>query len=816
MIMVAGAPRYHRGLLRELRTLSQPDCISKIGPTSLGALVNGHGSDNSNVSSLSQISKLNRSQRQATVKALTNRFSVITGPPGTGKSQVVLSILANAFERNESVLFSSKNNKAVDVVCERILDEVDFPINLRLGAKTTNRDYTTDFLNLLDKVLSGGDRDSIKTRYTRFKDQFEASRKRYFLLIDELENVVRDRNRIDELDQACKYYEKNIEANLLLKARQVPYRKSELLVQAQSQLQILQSDRKPLAYKLFGLFSKRYPYKKLHSYCKEAKALLGDLVDPPTEITPSAEVYAQFLLQAQIIYDYLKIYSDITELRKKITIADINALSRDVEAAENEFVDSCQRFLEALGRYRIIELTAEQRKSLTNYHAVVKQLSGEYPGNQAYAHLKQQQEKLFSAISKILPIWSVTNLATSEHFPFAPNVFDLVVIDEASQSDIASALPLLYRAKKAVIIGDPQQLRHISSVRKQQDTRLMQKYNLLGDDSLRFSYSAQSLYDCSRGAVGKDDVTLLNEHYRSHFSIIEFSNREWYDGYLDIRTNYENLFFPPDTREHIEWIDVRGKTVRPGKSALNQIEAERVLEVLQEVFNEYKDRRPSVGIVTPFREQADYFTARLSQLYDEETIRKHFLLANVVHLFQGDERDIVIFSPVISAGAQDRTIGFLRATSNLFNVAITRARSILWVVGDRTACMNAGIKYLKDFVEYIDYKKYKNIDLPYSGFQSPWEKKFFEVLKAEGLNPVSQHPAGPYFIDLAITIGGRKLAVEADGAYWHASLSGERLESDIVRDKNLRRMGWEIIRFWVHDLKYDLKKCVETIIEKIS
>jgi len=204
--------------------------------------------------------------------------------------------------------------------------------------------------------------------------------------------------------------------------------------------------------------------------------------------------------------------------------------------------------------------------------------------------------------------------------------------------------------------------------------------------------------------------------------------------------------------------------------------------------------------------------------FDEDFIRNHFLLANVAHQFQGDERDIVIFSPVISKGVNNNstTVGFLRTTSNLFNVSITRARSILWVVGDKTRCINAGIKFLKDFVEYIEHERYNNIDLPYKSFQSPWEKRLFEVLVSEGFEPKSQYPTGPYFIDIALFKNGTRLAIEVDGKFWHSTLTGGRLERDIVRDRNLRRMGWKVVRFWVHDLKYDMENCLKIIKEKVN
>lgn len=815
LLLTSSAPRYSRGLLRELRLLKEPTHISHIQNTSLHALLNSNPSlshTGSKENRILQITPLNRSQRQATTRAIENTLSVITGPPGTGKSQVVMNILANAFVNNQTVLFTSKNNKAVDVVCERIFDSLNFPINLRLGSRTTERDYTTEFLDLLDKVLSGGDKDAIESSYNRAKQQFEQSKDAYYNALAILDKIVSIRNQIDELDKPYEQYENTLSPSIIQSIKTLTYQNSNSLIAAEEELAKLQSGQVPLSYRFFRFFSKTFPLKRLHKLCVEVNSLIGQSLSIPAEVSPSIETYSRFLLSARPICEFIELNTRILKLRSKLSILDINITSENIDSLEKDFVEKCQTYIECAGRHRMINLTPDQRNDLTNYYAVVRQLSGEYPGAKAYAKLKEQQENLFKKISKVLPVWSVTNLSASGHFPLTPSIFDLVIIDEASQSDIASAIPLLFRAKQAVIIGDPQQLKHISSIARSQDNQLLDKHDLLSDNNLRFSYSAQSLYHCSRGAVSQDAVTLLNEHYRSHFSIIEFSNREWYDGNLEIRTNYDNLFFPPNNREHIEWIDVVGQTERPDNtSARNIAEANKVLEVLEEIFKFYRDQRPTIGIVTPFVAQKEYITKVLSQKYNEELIRSHFLLANTAHQFQGDERDLVIFSPVISIGASPTTIGFLRSTSNLFNVSITRARSILWVVGDKNACVKADISFLRNFVEYIINRRYHTLDIPRSEFQSPHEKRFFEVLTSLGYEPIAQHPAGPYYIDIALQCNGKKLAIEVDGERWHTTLTGERLERDIVRDRNLRRMGWDVLRFWVHELKYDLDNCIKFV-----
>ena len=124
------------------------------------------------------------------------------------------------------------------------------------------------------------------------------------------------------------------------------------------------------------------------------------------------------------------------------------------------------------------------RKAFGEFKAVLQRLAGDQVGGRVYAQLMKEQEKLFTSISEVLPVWCVTNLSVRGSLPFEAGLFDIVVIDEASQCDIASLVPLLYRARRAVIIGDPQQLRHISALRQDQNARLLEKHGLAEDQEL--------------------------------------------------------------------------------------------------------------------------------------------------------------------------------------------------------------------------------------------------------------------------------------------------------------------------------------------
>ena len=147
-------------------------------------------------------------------------------------------------------------------------------------------------------------------------------------------------------------------------------------------------------------------------------------------------------------------------------------------------------------------LTDKDRKAVGDYAALLRTIAKtEQDGGAIARQVWARYYELAGKVSKALPCWAVTSLSVRGRIPLNSGEFDLVVIDEASQCDIASALPLLYRAKRAVIIGDPQQLRHISRLSNQRDQALMVKHSLLDTVGPSWSYRANGLYDLAASRI---------------------------------------------------------------------------------------------------------------------------------------------------------------------------------------------------------------------------------------------------------------------------------------------------------------------------
>ena len=196
----------------------------------------------------------------------------------------------------------------------------------------------------------------------------------------------------------------------------------------------------------------------------------------------------------------------------------------------------------------------------------------------------------------------------------------------------------------------------------------------------------------ARSLCRHEDLVNLRDHHRSHRDIIAFSNQHFYRGRLRVVTDHAALHRPQSSAPAVRWVNLRGKVVRPaGGGAMNSPEADAVLEQVRKLVVE-DGFSGSIGIVTPFRAQANRIRTLAHQDRElSQRLAAMQFVVDTVHGFQGDERDVIFFSPVVSVGTSDSAIRFLKGNGNLFNVAITRARSELVVVGDRQAALHSDV-----------------------------------------------------------------------------------------------------------------------------
>lgn len=231
--------------------------------------------------------------------------------------------------------------------------------------------------------------------------------------------------------------------------------------------------------------------------------------------------------------------------------------------------------------------------------------------------------------------------------------------------------------------------------------------------------------------------------------------------------------------------------------------------------------RGTVGVVTPFRAQASRIQMLVNERLDLSMIERSDLIVNVVHSFQGDERDVISMSLCITPDLPRGARYFLETTGNLFNVSITRARTLLKVVGDLSAAASCRIKHVEAFAAYVaTLQSQQAPDVPKDPWSSRsvghWERPFYEALFRAGLRPIPQFPLHQYRLDLAVVEDGIQLDIEVDGEFYHREWDGTRARSDVLRDLRLQALGWTVKRFWVYRLRQDLEACVAEVLRLVE
>ncbi|MEL7123785.1 MAG: AAA domain-containing protein, partial [Bacteroidota bacterium] len=175
----------------------------------------------------------------------------------------------------------------------------------------------------------------------------------------------------------------------------------------------------------------------------------------------------------------------------------------------------------------------------------------------------------YNIILQALPIWICKSTQIAEVLPLKEELFDILIIDEATQCDIASSIPLLYRAKSAVIVGDPNQLRHISFLSRRREAMIRSKYGL---EKSNIAYRDISILDLVNQVIpNQEQVMFLDEHFRSMPDIIAFSNKYFYDNQLNIMTLHPGT----EKQTYLEFVKVEGERNSKGE---NQLEAESILK----------------------------------------------------------------------------------------------------------------------------------------------------------------------------------------------------------------------------------------------
>lgn len=727
---------------------------------------------------------LNDEQEAAVRSALSADVTLIAGPPGTGKTQVVANLIINAAMAGQNVLFTSKNNNAVDVVVKRVNSlNKELPLVLRYEKNT--KQCISDYAQQWEKAIR---KDESFSETIGAYNQIYSS---YTLKRTQKDQIVQTRNKLDEVEQGiCAIRNKYQHVIGVITENEI----SEVNNAYKDFIHCRTALKEGPSRLLDKIFKNRWENKTTEHIRKTLETVNSFLekYNQGLSIDRSANdrEWMQFDNAFKLLMDHLSQIATYDGLLKDV--CESVSLEQLDAAMMGEHVDLQVKAKIAWNAWlneHINIFNSKNRGELHNYISLLE-----------HDHV----DSYTPALRTMLPVSAITSLSARRRLPFKEAVYDLLIIDEASQCDIASMVPLLMRAKRVAVIGDKQQLNHICLLSKQTDLSLILNNNI----EARWSYRSSSIYDLAESMTEPENIIQLRDHHRSFLDIIQFSNQEFYDNTLRIATDYSRLNSPNNGKPILgmQWMDIKGKTIRPESGgAYNLKEVEGVIRILHRLAVEL-NFEGSIGVTTPFHLQAEMITKALER---DAELRNHLelhnqILIDTVHKFQGDERDVIIFSPVVSEGTKSQSLMFLKSTGNLFNVAITRARALLVTVGDKKYCKQCGVSYLEHFAEYS------------SGENAPvevseWEHTLQKTLSDAGIPVTAQYHVDKYYLDLALFHNGKKLDIEVDGAMYHQAWTRELCYKDQLRNQVLMREGWDVMRFWVQQVRDQLPWCIEQV-----
>ncbi len=729
-----------------------------------------------NLENFNPITPLALSDSQASVIENIERSKLVSvyGPPGTGKSQTIVNLVAHLIANGKTVLVASRMDKAVDVIADRLNDLGAPYLALRAGRLNYQKQLSYQLQDLLsNKVdLDEDVENNVLVDVSDMEDLLNSIRD----LEQKAENIIKLEKEWTEVGQEVAEKKKITGIPQYIRGK---FKRSEI-----DTIKSLSEDLEKNLEKS-GFFASVNNYTAINKLKK--------------------------VLQ---IDDFELNQGNLLKLNEELELADIICKAKDIEEE-----------IQSMGNIHVITekirtLKKKQKKLVTDIlinkrrEALKGLMRDQFKRQRLFIHSKSLIERKKSLQNRLLeaedfkplleafPCWCVTTYAVSGSLPMKPGLFDVAIIDEASQCDIASCFPILYRAKKAVIVGDDKQLPHLSFLETAKEQSFMSKYEVADRYQLMWRFRTNSMFDIAN--YYSMHPVLLDEHFRSLPPIINFSNREFYGNRIRVmRQNNPNdkileIVHVPD-----------GKVDYDATRNLPEIEAlvKRVHEIIVDNERENPDNPITIGIISPFRAQVEQLKISLSKVISDYMMEKHKIEIGTAHTFQGDERDIILISWAFANNSFPQSLTFLQKP-NLFNVAVTRAKNkmINFVSKDFTdlpdGLFRSYLSYIKEYDE--KHEKIINKELDENTYKNSFEREVAETLRDLGYEIQAGVDLGGVNADILVN---NKFVIECDGLKDNIKSNMKNMKKQAI----IERCGFKVCRFSYREWLKSNEACINRI-----
>jgi len=743
---------------------------------------------------------LSKKQKEGLENAIRYEISYIQGPPGTGKSHVITALALLSILKGYKVLIVSQKAPAIKVLYEKLTEKLgkgddylpfiyyhdDYRGKLKeyISKLTSYNVHEYELLNLQTKLKN------LEIRLNSSIEEYKRRLKQYKEILslnhefsDVRQSLARELEIFNksfyEITRKMKMYSRNLSDDFL----KVNYRTFEVLENY--------GDTRLLRIR------KRFLIKEIKKIDEDVDSNL--LMGKPL---------SDYLAKLRNI---LANYKKLVNIRSKIqTKTDPNELKEELEVRRKQIMEDAQEYLRLLNQKRIFENAREYLTDLNTFKQILHY--------QKVDRIKKAKDNVnWANLLEVFNIWIVDIPNVDRILPMEPELFDLVVVDESSQVNLAQVIPVFYRAKRICVVGDHKQLSLESTglgfeISNKLDSYTWEKYkpaNLKYEEAKekRITLTKASILDFLRENNFGIPEVMLDEHFRSVPSLARFTNREFYENKLSIMTEKPEF----ELYKSFRHIETGGR--RYGSSKFVIEEEEKVFEIIKSLLSsrsyqdvqlpDYVPEEFTIGVVCFTREQSERIKIRLFEEGFGERV-----YAGTPEELQGHEFDVVIISMALDK-ASNRSKNHYE-NKNRFNVATSRAKYFTFLVyGGLPENFDLTKRYIAHFSEEKPNVALEEDNLHFSRFN--FESELEEFVYERCLLPLKESFKREYGVEIEIynqykTCGYRLdfvlynknnkkfVALEVDGPH-HFEGDGLHSYADwhVERIEKLKRAGWNII-----------------------
>lgn len=498
-----------------------------------------------------------------------------------------------------------------------------------------------------------------------------------------------------------------------------------------------------------------------------------------------------------------KVWSDYITTELDIDIKSLERALYEEKAIEDKLVKEivCKQSW----YNQILRTTELQKRSLFTWMEAIKRI-GKGTGTQAVKYRKIAQREMENC-KDVIPVWIMPINRVIENLKINENLFDVIIVDESSQSDI-TALTALMRAERAVIVGDEKQ---ISPEAIGKDSSMVEKLietHLKGIPHAEWFDLKTSLYNTALRIF--PNRLILKEHFRSVDEIIGFSNKLCYSNEIvPLRCGKnDNPLDKPIVTVKVE------EAFRDESKAINIKEAYAIVDKIIECCNDSKYENMTMGVVSLLGDaQAEFIENLIIEKLGIEEMVKRRIVCGDAYSFQGDERDVMFLSFVI---ADNVKYGVLSKDSDIrrFNVAASRARNQMWLFHsvDLEDLNPKGVRHnlLEYAMEYEECTTKREEAGHY--ILTTFEEDVLKELKDLNVEVIPKVKVGKYEIDFVIK-AKHKIAIECLGSRREEKYSWKE---SFERQHTLERVGWRFYKIRSSEFYLNPKETIKRLYDSVN